>query len=303
MRVLSLFDGISCGQVAFERAKIKVKKYYAYEIDKYAIEITQANYSDTMQMGDVTKEDFTKYKGKVDIVIGGSPCTYWSVAKPTTRETTSTGIGYELFSHFVRAVKESGAKYFLYENNNSISKEIKQEISKDLGVEFIMINSSLVSAQERNRCYWTNIPGVQQPEDKKIYFKDVIDKYREDWRPVGKWTQSNWAGYGKKKIDRLKTFEAEKANTLTTSKTHSFQYYVNEDRTMYSNLRVCEFELLQTLPQGYCRIPGVPETQMYKGIGNGWTVDVIAHIFSYIPRSLEYVDNINVGYPMIQKNS
>lgn len=172
MKVLSLFDGISCGMVAMERANIPVERYVAYEIDQYAIKISKKNYPQIEQCGDVTTADFTQYKG-FDILIGGSPCTHWSIANKN-RETTTQGIGFELFSHYVRALKESECKYFLYENNNSISKEIKQEISKLLGVEPIMINSSLVSAQERKRCYWTNIPNITQPVEKSIYLKDVL---------------------------------------------------------------------------------------------------------------------------------
>jgi DNA-cytosine methyltransferase len=174
MRILSLFNGISCGRLAFERAGIKVNRYISYEIDKYANQIAQANYPNDEYYGDVTTEDFTKYKGEIDIVIGGSPCTYWSIAKKD-RETTSEGIGFELFSHFVRAIKETGAKYFLYENNYSIHKDIKAEISKALDVDFIMINSALISAQQRKRCYWTNIPDILQPDDKGIILKDILE--------------------------------------------------------------------------------------------------------------------------------
>ena len=173
MKVLSLFDGISCGMIALERAGIPVDRYVAYEIDKYAIKISQNNYPQIEQCGDVTTADFTQYQG-FDLLIGGSPCTHWSIANKN-RQTTATGLGFELFMHFVRAYQESGCKYFLYENNNSISKEIKAEISRMLGVEPIMINSSLLSAQERKRCYWTNIPDVEQPLDKKIYLKDILE--------------------------------------------------------------------------------------------------------------------------------
>ena len=152
MKALSLFDGISCGMVALERANIPVERYVAYEIDKHAIQISKKNYPQIEQCGDVTVADFTQYKG-FDIVIGGSPCTKWSIAN-RNRETTINGLGGELFLHFVRAIKEVKPKYFLYENNYSISKEIKKEISKHLGVEPIMINSSLVSAQERKRRLW-----------------------------------------------------------------------------------------------------------------------------------------------------
>lgn len=149
VKVLSLFNGISCGRVAFERAGIEVEKYVSYEVDDFANEVAKKNYPNDEYNGDVFKGDFTQYKG-FDIVIGGSPCTYWSIAK-RERETTSEGIGFELFKQFVRAVKESECKYFLYENNNSIHNDIKEEISRQLGVKPIMIDSRLVSAQGRKR--------------------------------------------------------------------------------------------------------------------------------------------------------
>ena len=173
MKVLSLFDGISCGMVALQRAGIPVEHYDAFEIDKYAISVSRNNYPNIVHNGDVFEGDFTKFKG-YDLLLGGSPCTYWSIAKKD-RETTSDGMGFKLFMEYVRALRESECRYFLYENNFSIHKNIKAEISKYLGVEPIMINSALVSAQNRKRCYWTNIPNVRQPEDKGIYLKDVLE--------------------------------------------------------------------------------------------------------------------------------
>ena len=158
IKVLSLFDGISCGQVALNKLGVDVDKYYAYEIDEAAIKVTQYNYPNTIQCGDVYKADFTQYTN-CDLLIGGSPCTYWSIAKAgSNRETTSSGIGFDLFMQYVRALKESKVKYFLYENNASISKEIQKEISKKLEVEPFEINSAIFSAQDRKRLYWTNIP-------------------------------------------------------------------------------------------------------------------------------------------------
>lgn len=173
MKVLSLFDGISCGMVALERAGIEVERYDAYEIEKSAIAISKKNYPNIYHCGNVYDADFSKYND-FDLLIGGSPCTYWSIARKD-RETTSSGIGFDLFMQFVKAKEQSGCKYFLYENNNSISKEIKDEISKYLGVQPIMINSELVSAQSRKRCYWTNIPNITQPKDKGIKLQDILE--------------------------------------------------------------------------------------------------------------------------------
>ena len=173
MKVLSLYDGISCGMAALERSGIAVEKYDAFEIDKYAIKVSEKNYPQIVHHGDVFDGDFTQFKG-YDLLIGGSPCTYWSIAK-NNRETTPDGMGGKLFMEFVRALQESECRYFLYENNNSIHKDIKAFISEQLGVEPIMINSALVSAQQRKRCYWTNIPNVTQPTDRGILLKDILE--------------------------------------------------------------------------------------------------------------------------------
>lgn len=173
MKVLSLFDGISCGRLALERANLAVENYDAFEIDKYAVAVSKNNYPDIVHHGNVFDGDFTKFQG-YDLLLGGSPCTYWSVAKKG-RETTADGEGFRLFMEYVRALKESECRYFLYENNYSIHQNIKDEISRKLGVEPIMINSALLSAQNRKHCYWTNIPNVTQSEDKEILLKDILE--------------------------------------------------------------------------------------------------------------------------------
>ena len=274
MKVLSLFDGISCGMVALERAGIPVERYVAYEIEEDAIKISNKNYSQIEHCGDVFKADYTKYEG-FDLLIGGSPCTHWSIARSrwNDRETTASGIGWELFSQYVRALKEAKPKYFLYENNYSMSKDIKEQITKELGVEPIYINSNLVSAQDRKRLYWTNIPNVTLPNDKGIMFRDILEDV--PFRELKPFMFGYWGE--QRRIDRCSTINRDKAFTVTTSKTHPSQYYLNEDRTMMRNLTITEFERLQTLPDGYTS--GVKETSRYKGVGNGWTVDVIAHIF------------------------
>lgn len=173
MKVLSLFDGISCGMLALQRAGIPVERYDAFEIDKYAVTVSKNNFPEIVHHGNVFDGDFTEFKG-YDLLLGGSPCTYWSIVKKG-RETTSDGMGFQLFMEYVRALRESECRYFLYENNYSIHQNIKDEISKYLGVEPIMINSALLSAQNRKRCYWTNIPNVTQPDDKGILLKDVLE--------------------------------------------------------------------------------------------------------------------------------
>lgn len=284
MKVLSLFDGISCGRVALERAGIDVEEYHAYEIDENAIKISKKNYPQIKHCGDVTTTDFSQYKG-FDLLIGGSPCTYWSAARMNDgkREVTPDGIGGQLFMQYVKALKESECPYFLYENNYSISAEIKNFISEKLGVQPIMINSALVSAQGRKRCYWTNIPNVEQPADRQILLKDVVNFENEKFRSVGKWAYEKWGD--KTKIDGLKNVNSSKSHTLTTSKTHPMNYYLSEDKKTYCNLTVNDWEVLQTLPKGYVDDCDIKEGAKYKAIGNGWTVEVIAHILKNLPES------------------
>ena len=184
MNILSLFDGMACGMLAMMKAGIQVDNYYAYEIDKYAIQTATHNFPQIQELGDVFNADFRKYNG-IDYLIGGSPCTYWSIAQsPDKRETTASGMGWELFSQYIRALHEAKPKYFIYENNKSMAKAIYNSISETFGFEPIMINSALVSSQNRQRLYWVgkrNADGtyskadVQQPEDRGILLRDILD--------------------------------------------------------------------------------------------------------------------------------
>ncbi len=185
MNVLSLFDGMACGMLAMMKADISVDDYFAYEIDKYAIQTVKHNFPNIQELGNVFNADFTKYGG-VEYLIGGSPCTYWSIAQsPDRRETTASGMGWELFSQYVRALHEAKPKFFIYENNKSMSKAIYKSVSETFGFEPIMINSSLVSAQNRQRYYWVgkrNDDGtyskvdVEQPKDRGILLRDIVDE-------------------------------------------------------------------------------------------------------------------------------
>ena len=183
MKVLSLFDGMACGMIAMKLAGVEIESYDAYEIDKYAIKTAQHNFPMIKEHGDVFEDDFTQYEG-VDFLIGGSPCTYWSIAQTKNRETVASGMGWELFSQYVRALHESKPKYFIYENNKSMSKQIRASIDDAFGFEAVCINSALVSAQNRQRLYWVgkrNADGtysrvnVEQPADRGILLKDVLD--------------------------------------------------------------------------------------------------------------------------------
>ena len=183
VKILSLFDGMACGMIAMQLAGVEVESYDAYEIDKYAIKTAQHNFPMIIEHGDVFEADFTQYEG-VDFLVGGSPCTYWSIAQTKNRETVASGMGWELFSQYVRALHEAKPKYFIYENNKSMSKDIRASIDKAFGFEAVLINSALVSAQNRQRLYWVgrrNENGtyskvnVEQPADRGILLKDVLD--------------------------------------------------------------------------------------------------------------------------------
>ena len=173
MNVLSLFDGISCGMVALHEMGINVEKYYSCEIEKNALAISKKNFPEIIQLGNVFDNNFYNL-GNVDLLIGGSPCTFWSIAKKG-RETDCTGFGFELFMQYVRALNETNPRYFLYENNYSMTKEIREEITKQLKCEPILIDSALFSAQSRKRLYWTNIPIRELPKKCNIYLTDIIE--------------------------------------------------------------------------------------------------------------------------------
>jgi len=179
MKVLSLFDGMSCGRIALDQLGIPVEKYYASEIDKYAIKVSQANYPDIVQVGDICNLDAKDYQD-VDLIIAGSPCQGFSFAG---KQLAFDDPRSALFFEFIRLLKEIKPKYFLLENVR-MKKEFLQVISQQVsecypeiafGIEPIFINSSLLSAQSRQRFYWTNIPGIQEPEDQGIVLKDILE--------------------------------------------------------------------------------------------------------------------------------
>ena len=294
MNILSLFDGISCGQVALERVGIKVNNYYASEIDKYAIQVTQKNYPDTIQLGDITKitnEDLDKL-GKIDLVIGGSPCQDLSNYKYDRGEVTGlNGEKSGLFYDFIRILKHIKPKYFLLENVASMGTKWKDLITDIIGIEPIMINSSLVCAAERKRLYWTNIPDLGQPKDKGIVLKDIVvddkDVPNKYWYTKYPITVHDGDIKVKATIHLNGHRQAKevyglnhKCNTLLCDGNGG-----NLVKKIYQDNRVrkllpLEYERLQTLPDNYT--DGLSDSRRYTAIGNGWTVDVIAHIFKNI---------------------
>lgn len=189
MNVLSLFDGMSCGRIALERLGIPIDNYYASEIDKYAIQVSQANYPDIIQVGDITELDLSTLP-KIDLIMGGSPCQGFSFAG---KQLAFDDPRSALFFEFVRCVKELQPKYFLLENVR-MKKEYLDVISEYMGVEPIMINSALVSAQNRVRYYWTNISGIEQPEQRGIVLRDILETNTSDEYLAGENLQKNYKG-------------------------------------------------------------------------------------------------------------
>jgi DNA (cytosine-5)-methyltransferase 3A len=385
MNVLSLFDGMSCGQQALEQAGIKVENYFASEIDKYAIQVTMANYPNTKQLGSVVDVNAADLP-KIDLLIGGSPCQSFSFAGKCKGMSTkdeqeiltlehylelkSDGFEFEgqsyLFWEYMRLLNETKPKYFLLENVK-MSKKWKDTLSKAIGVEPILINSNLLSAQNRQRLYWTNIPNIEQPKDKGILLKDIIEqevdskyflseksmawlnnriekKHKFIPRIPNQIEKSNCLKVGGKGVDDLIVHNMMprsstngngesghlssndgKTYCLDTGRTNSGSIHIkseeidvigcgirgrNNGKGIYKsnlefrndgksntlllntntslakvNLRIrrltpIECERLQTVRDNYTNF--VSDTQRYRMLGNGWTVDVIAHIFKYI---------------------
>ncbi len=271
MNILSLFDGMSCGQIALNKLGIKYDNYFASEIDKYAIQVTQKNYPNTKQIGsvvDVKGDDLPK----IDLLYGGSPCQGFSTAG---NELNFNDPRSKLFFEFVRLLKECKPKYFLLENVG-MKKEFRDIISGYLGCEPVHINSAKLTAQNRPRFYWTNIPNVTQPTDKGVTVEQVLNiKDVKVGQPQP--YPRNYKKLGLKRVERMEFRTDSKSNAIITN---SLKNQIETEKG-YRKLTPVECEILQTVPENYTDC--VSNTQRYKMLGNGWTVDVIAHIFKNIP--------------------
>lgn len=278
LNVLSLFDGMSCGQIALGKANIPVDTYFASEIDKHAIKVTQSNYPGTKQLGCVTGVTTASVGKRVDVLMAGSPCQGFSML--------GDGLNFhdprsKLYFDFLRIKEELEPKYWLLENVR-MQQSWQDVITGHLGVEPIFINSSLVSAQSRPRLYWTNIPNVTQPEDAYWYCEDVIDKTNQTPNSPGwqDWWQRNKEVRLKKQYSGIMN-DREKAICCIAN--HRRNWDGNLVRLESGLLRFAdryELEELQTVPFGYTDCVSI--AQAYKLLGNGWTVDVIAHILKNI---------------------
>lgn len=343
MNVLSLFDGMSCGQIALSRIGLAPENYFAAEIDKFAVKIAMKNFPDTKQIGDVTKVSGFDLP-KIDLVIGGSPCQGFSNA--------GNGLNFDdprskLFFEFARILGEirsvNPEVKFLLENV-VMKKEWARIITDHLGVEPVEINSTLVSAQNRNRLYWTNIGKIEQPEDRGIFLRDVLDSKagpelnhtetainymnrtvkggRNHWdfaqhsdtdheksralvailykgvpinvlidRSNSKILVKDGSNSDFSEIDPGDCFDGLHPNSKTrrgrkmTEKSHTLtgrnEFYSTDENYRIRKFSPIECERLQTVPDNYTE--GVSDSQRYKMLGNGWTVDVIAWILGHLP--------------------
>jgi DNA (cytosine-5)-methyltransferase 3A len=279
--VLSLFDGMSCGQIALNKLGIKYDNYYASEIDEPAMSVTQFNYPNTIQMGSITELQSSQLP-KIDLLFGGSPCQSFSNAGNGTGFDGKSGLFYD----FVRLLKECKPTYFLLENVK-MKKEWQNIISEELGVQPIKINSNLVSAQNRERLYWTNIPVVGLPDDKKIYIEDILDTQFDSKY----WLKERNSELLSKKVSiegapdiccidvYNKKFKKDRKSPTLTLPHHNSLRLLQDGK--FRKLTPNECERLQTVPVDYTNT-GIADIHRYSMLGNGWTVDVIAFIFSFI---------------------
>lgn len=313
IKVLSLFDGMSCGQIALNKLGVKIHSYYASEIKPHAIKVTQHNYPNTIQLGDVTKvkyidgilysENGQFNVGKIDLVIGGSPCQNFSMACIKEKRLGLDGEKSKLFYQYLRILEEVNPTYFLLENVASMSKESKKQLDNYMQVDGVLLDSSLVSGQIRKRYYWSNIQLKNTLQDKNIQFKDVLEY-----------------GYTNRNKSRTLTESMSRPNKIPVKMYHRYvstgfttvifkdqQHYIDCKNhydsnfkglsaieidnkihnginvTVYNGLRYAdqnELEKLQNVPEGYTS----PVTRNHAAslLGDGWTVDVIAHIFSFM---------------------
>ena len=277
--VLSLFDGISCGKVALDRAGIKVKKYYASEIDKFAMQVSEKNHPDIIQLGDVTSwRSWDIDWENVGLLIGGSPCQGFSFAGKQLNFNDDRSKLFFVYVDILNHIKSVNPDVKFLLENVKMKSEWQDVISGYLGVKPIRINSSLVSAAKRDRLYWANFD-VEMPDDKGITFDD-INQHSTDW-------------LSDTYIDKVSKWKAQQdpiANTTfigTNSKlpcltargynqSHSGMILIS-DGNKYRYLTNNEAELAMTLPIDYTA--GITDRERARCIGNGWTVDVIAHIF------------------------
>lgn len=276
INVLSLCDGMSGGQISLKELGIEVDTYFSFEIKDTAIKTTQLNFPNTIQLGDVNKFDISMLQGKrIDLFLCGSPCQNMSLIN-ITQKTGITGEKSSLFFKCVEIMRQVNPTYFLYENVGSMKNSDRDIFTTNLGVEPIKINAKLVSAQERNRYYWTNIPDIQQPADRGIKLSDIID--------YGSKREENWSEKKTAFVERKKNstmyvrVDGEKSLPITARGYVAWNTQFITDNGELRDLTTREYRRLQTIPDWYS-FGDLSKTKITDLIGDGWTIEVIKHIF------------------------
>lgn len=303
--VLSLFDGMGGGRIALDKLEITPKKYFASEIKKYAIKCATTNYPDIIEIGDVTKVKYEDnklyndkgevvYEGHIDLLIGGSPCQDFSIANLQNKKNDNyityglNGDKSKLFYEYLRLKKEVAPTYFLLENVH-MRESSEYQLSSYLGVKGLRINSNLVSFQDRKRIYWTNIPNVTIPIDREIDFQDYIDtdvsrleeaKVNPTPYRIRMWNDGNGKGKQNELIHCDNITNKHKIHTLTRKQDRSPNSGLIAYKDFCRFLTRRELEDAQTVPHGYTDC--VSYNQAQDLLGDGWTIDVIAHILQNI---------------------
>jgi site-specific DNA-cytosine methylase len=287
MKVLSLFDGMACGMVALKKSGIPVEGYWASEIDSYAIRIAKKNHPEIKHLGDITKwEEWDFPVGYFDLIMGGSPCQGFSLAG---RQLNFMDPRSRLYFEYEKIIKHFKPRFWLLENVK-MKKQYQDIITDRLGAQPVLINSALVSAQNRERLYWANFE-IVQPQNREILLADIVlpntwpnlsalmlsPKEREYMDREVEGGRTHWD------FKHHSDVRAPKSAAVVANFHKGVPYNVLKDWHYIRKFHPIECERLQTLPDGYTE--GVSHTQRYKMIGNGWTVDVIAHIFNCMAKA------------------
>lgn len=292
MNVLSLFDGMSCGQLALKKQGIKVDKYYASEIDKNAIKVTQNNFPETIQIGDVTKINACDLKN-IDLLIGGSPCQGFSI---NGKQLNFKDERSKLLFEFIKIRDILKPKYWLLENVATMNSEIKIAIDDLMGVKGRVINSNFCSAQNRKRLYWTNIDFTVNNTISKQVVNDILDlSYSENLKWLDSKINQQYIlptetdgviTLNPKRISGEQTYQQDriydsKGKYVALTATLGNRFNILDNFSIIRKLSIREQARLQKIPDNYS-FDCISNLSASKVIGNGWTVDVIAHILSFM---------------------
>lgn len=270
MNILSLFDGISCAQIALEKSNIVIENYFSSEIDKYAIRVTQKNYPSTIQLGDINSYKSWKLP-KIDLIIGGSPCQSFSTSGNRLDFNDPRG---KLFFKYIECLNHYRPDWFIFENISTLTKNTNDVISCSLNTNPVEIDSSLVSAQRRKRFYWTNIPNIMRPKDRNIHINSILQENEYAVR------YSKKRGFGGM-LDKSFPLQASDWRAGSTLNRNQDQVaIISSENNTYRRLTPIECELLQTIPINYT--DNVSKSQRYKLIGNAFTVDIIVHLLNFL---------------------